>query len=53
MAKATDYSDCGSPHETGSQIFYECPVNGAWKTAFDACMLYGFAFLLSFAGRLN
>lgn len=29
--------DCGVPHETGSLIWYECPVTGKWKSACDVC----------------
>jgi len=32
--------NCGKPHETGSLIFFECPVNGAWKSAGDICELH-------------
>ena len=29
--------DCGKSHETGSQIFFECPRNGNWMSATDRC----------------
>ena len=40
LGKVTYCSDCGEARETGSQIWYECPVNGAWKSAFDKCELH-------------
>ena len=49
--------DCGEPRETGSQIWYECPINGAWKSAFDYCELHSEKFdnvgivSLAFSGK--
>jgi hypothetical protein len=30
--------DCGDPHETGSQIFYECPIDHRWRTSAETCV---------------
>lgn len=30
---------CGIPRETGSQIWYECPKTGKWKSVSDYCDL--------------
>lgn len=40
LGKVTYCSDCGKPHETGSLIFFECPLNGSWKSASDRCELH-------------
>lgn len=32
--------DCGKARETGSLIFYECPLDGAWKSTTDRCVLH-------------
>ena len=29
--------ECGKPRETGSQIFYECPIDGRWRSTTDRC----------------
>lgn len=34
----SDYcQECGKPHPTGSQIWFECPVDGRWMPATDRC----------------
>jgi len=33
--------NCGIPHETGSQIWFECPVDGRWMTSMDRCRFIG------------
>lgn len=32
--------NCGKARETGSLIFFECPINGAWKSNSDRCELH-------------
>ena len=44
VTRVPNCRDCGTAHPTGSQIFYECPVNGSWKSAFDNCELHSQGF---------
>ena len=57
MSKVKLCKDCGEPHETGSLIFFECPVTGAWKSPGDRCELHSEKFdnvgtvSLAFSGK--
>jgi hypothetical protein len=37
MAQDKLCKDCGIAHSTGSQIWFECPKDGRWKTVSDRC----------------